>query len=202
MWPLLSENPSGAEFAFWICAIGGTFFFLLRIAFFIIGGMGSEDMDGHDGHDGHDAHDHADSHSDFAFKLVSINSLSSFVMMFGWSGLTAIKEYGLTDGVAIFIALLVGFVTMTITAYMFVWAMKFVSTGADFQIDQLIGKTAKVYQRIPAKGLGKIQISVNDLMREIDAESTSGVDIDSFTPVQVDKVIGTDRVSVSIISDN
>jgi hypothetical protein len=48
---------------------------------------------------------------------------------------------------------------------------------------------------------GKVQVSVNDLMREIDAESTSGEEIASFTPVTVDKVIGVDRVSVSIISD-
>ena len=191
---ILGSISSGTELVLWICALTGTLFFLIRVILLLVGGIGAEDMD-MDGELSGDVHD--STHTDIAFKLVSFNSIGAFIMMFGWTGLTALVEFKLGTGLSLIIALLVGFVTMSITAYIFYWAFKLQSAGANFSIDDVVGKPAKVYQRIPEGGKGIIHVTVNGMLREIDAKSENGEAIDAFTNVQIEKVVGAGTVSVS-----
>lgn len=201
--PFISSNPSNMEYTFWMCAVGGTLFFLLRVMVAVVGGFGHDDFDT-DGHgdvhahdvDGHDAHDGHGHESDVAFKLLSLNSVSAFIMMFGWAGLTAYSEYQLGNFLSFLIALVVGFITMMLTSYLFVLAHKLTSEGANFKIEQTVGQTAKVYQRIPANGRGKIHITVNGMLRELDALSEGDEEIESFNPVTITEVVAPSLVRV------
>ena len=84
---------------FWSCALGGTVFFTVRLILMLVGG----DMDG--SMDGIDGDMDGDTHSDAAFELISVNTLTAFIMMFGWAGLTAYKQFGLSVMVSTVIAI-------------------------------------------------------------------------------------------------
>ena len=198
--PWLADDATGTEITFWLCALGGTLFFVLRVLLVLVAGLGSEGFDvDHDGHIDTHAHDGVD--SDTAFKLISFNSISGFAMMFGWAGLTSYVQFALGPWISVVLAGLVGFLTMVLTAYMFKWAYKLTSDGADFNLEQLVGKTGQVYQRIPADGQGKIQIGHNDMLREVFAQSESGKDIESFATVEVRRVISPTVVSVQRVEE-
>lgn len=200
---------SGTESAFWGCALFGTVFFALRVAMMVFGGFGAHDMDGghHDG-DLHGAghgvgHGDADGHhssqlqeTDPSFKLFTINTITGFFMMFGWSGLTAYKQFGLGAGLAIPIALAAGLVTMVATAAIFRGALRLQSSGAQFDAAGTVGAKANVYVKIPAGGKGQVQLSHNGVTRTLDALAEDGSEIPSFQGVVVVKAVDSKTVTV------
>lgn len=191
----LPEDPTGFQMMFWVCALGGTLFFLLRVVLVLVVGFGADDMDtGVDGHGdaGVDAHDVE--HTDAAFKLLSLNTISAFIMMFGWSGLTSSVEFNLGSYSSIVIASVVGIGTMYATGWFFRAIWKLSSSGADFKLEQAIGQTARVYSRIPVNGIGKIHIKVNGLLREVDASGIGTSEIESFVDVVVKEVKGSTAI--------
>src|SRR3970040_851782 len=73
------------EIFYWASAIVGGILFLFRTALLFIGGdIGDTDGDG-DVFDG-------DGDSDFSFKLLSLQGLTAFFMMFGLSGLAFVSS--------------------------------------------------------------------------------------------------------------
>lgn len=196
------QNANGTEMVFWGAAILGTVFFFLRIVMMIVGGF-ADDM-GHDAaHDGMDSAD-GDTHdgdgSDASFKLVSLNSITGFIMMFGWAGLASYVQFQLNGALSILIAFIVGLLCMVITAYLFKLAMKLHSPGAHFDINNSIGTTGEVYLRIPATEIGKVKLNVNSETRIVEAVSADKVEIDSFKRVEIISVVNTDTVSVREIN--
>lgn len=173
---------------FWYCAIGGTAFFMIRLVMMLIG----HDFDSHG-----DGGIHMDTHSDAAFQLFSINSVTSFLMMFGWGGLTAYIQFKLGSTLSILIAIFVGIAAMFTIALIFKLAMRLVSKGEEFKIEDTVGLNASVYQRIPAEGSGKVNVSLpGGILKELDAISEEKVVIDSFKTVKVVKVIDNKTISV------
>jgi hypothetical protein len=169
---------------FWLCAISGTLFFALRLLMMLIGSDGADgdlDFEG----------------SDHAFEVLSITSITAFIMMFGWSGLTCHLQYGYSSPKSILIALGVGVFAMMTIAWLFQIAKSLTSRGSVFNIDDAIGLNAQVYQEIPAKGIGKINVTMRKgFSRELDASSTDNVKIASFQSVKIVKVVDARTVSV------
>ena len=176
-------NAQGFELVFWVAALGGTLFFVLRVV------MGLTGMDFH-------AHDTGGvgAHSDFAhdaqgtfdaFKVFSLYSIAAFIMMFGWVGLAATKEMHLGHFAATLLAIVVGVGTMILTAYFFYTTRKLESTGTVFSLDALKGKRCSVYQRIPQGGRGVIHVTQEGILREIEAINEGLGDLDSFAEVQI-----------------
>lgn len=181
------------EIAFWICAVGGTVFFILKTLLMIVAGI-DHDLDvNHDattlGHEGVDG-------SDAAFKLLSINSLTGFVMMFGWIGLSAYKQFYLSGTGSFVVAFVGGSITFFITAKLFKAAGSLVDPGSQFRISETIGMSATVYQSIPAEGKGQIQIDSSGLTRELDAVSKDGESISSGQMIKVVEIIDPHTVAV------
>lgn len=173
---------------FWLCAMGGTLFFVLRVILLVVAGD-TNDI-GDDLVIGHHSSDHA-------FEVFSVNSISAFIMMFGWAGLTFYLQMGLSAVFALGGALAVGVLAMYLTVWLFRQAAKLVSRGEEFKIERLVGTTATVYQQIPAQGTGKINASVpNGITRELMAVSEDKTAIASFQKVQVVKVVDQNTVSV------
>ena len=67
--------------------------------------------------------------------------------------------------------------------------LKLQSNGA-FDINDAVGKICQVYMRIPADGMGKVQVSFNGSIQELDARSAGPNPIQSGAKVRVTSVVG------------
>jgi hypothetical protein len=79
-------------------------------------------------------------------------------------------------------------------------AFRLTSRGADYRIEQALGKRAMVYQRIPPNGRGKIQLPLSGLTRDIEAVAEKGVSVPSFADVEVLEVVDARTVKVKPIA--
>ncbi len=180
------SNPHTiSESFFWFCAIVGTIIFIIRMLLNIIG-FGFEDQIG----------DTTSGQSDDAFHIFSLHSLSGFFMLFGWSGLASLIQFSLPIFASSLIALIMGSFMLLLTHLIFKAAKNLISKGDQFILDDSIGRQGVVYQQIPANGVGTIQVSVNNIMRELDAVSENRIPIPSFCSVQVVHVISEKVVAV------
>jgi hypothetical protein len=134
--------------------------------------------------------------SDGAFKLLSLNSVTGFIAMFGWAGLAAYSQYQLPFSAALLIAAAAGFGVLVITAALFYFAMKLKSPGAEFDITQAAGTMAEVYLQISPPQTGKISSAVNGVKHEFDAVSDNGEMIPSFEKVRITRIIDSHTVAV------
>lgn len=159
------------ETLFWFCALAGTGMFIIQFFLYFIG----LDLDDSDSGSAHN------------FKWISKQALTGFLMMFGWVGLACKKELHYTSPASTLIAIASGLFAMLITGLIFKTARKLHSPGAQFSLEDAIGKKAFVYQQIPKEGSGKISISLYGMTYEIEALSLNGEEIPSFTQVEIIK---------------
>lgn len=180
---------------FWASAIVGTTLFALRVLMALIGGsfdMDDTDLDTFDTDGDTDFHQH----SRPSLKLFSLHSLSGFFMMFGWVGLACTIQLGLPSFNAFLWALLAGFIVMLLTALLFKGILSLQDAGAVFSIEKTVGLVGTVYQTIPSRGQGKIQVVVDGVTRELLAQSEDSTYIESFNLVKVVRVIDHEIVEV------
>ncbi len=167
---------------FWLCAIGGTVSFGAKFIFSVLGGLD------------HDLDFDSDLGTDQSFGLLSITTIAGFLMMFGWSGLAASEQFNLSDGWALGIALLCGSGTFFSTSWL-VRKLKLLGSGGEaFRIEDTLELIGTVYQKIPAQGIGKIQVNVNEFVREIQAFSDQ--ELDSGRLIKVESVLNSTTVKV------
>ncbi|MDR1429926.1 MAG: hypothetical protein LBI85_06515 [Spirochaetaceae bacterium] len=184
---------------FWGAAIFGSVFFALRVVLFVVGGFGADAPDGEASLDGESAqlsHSQELEASDGAFKLLSLNSVTGFIAMFGWAGLAAYSQYNLPFFAALLIAAFSGLGVLFVTAALFYFAMKLKSPGAEFDIGRAVGTTAEVYLQISPPGTGKISFAVNGTKHECNAVSSGGKTIPSFEKVTITGIVDSHTVTV------
>jgi hypothetical protein len=174
-------------YIFWIAAAAGSLFFVLRTAVSIVSGFDSDNADELDASEG-------------AFKLLSLNSVTSFVAIFGWVGLACLYQFKLSLLVSVGIAAVFGFLAMFITVWLFRLAMRLKSGGAVFDIKESVGQNGEVYIRIPLGGAGRVTFTVNGIKHEFDAVSEDEGIIDSFERVTITRIIDSHTVAVRPIS--
>jgi len=120
--------------------------------------------------------------------LISIRNIFYFLLGFGWTG---VSFWNIITNPAILglVAVIGGCLFVAIFIFIFRQMMKLQSNGA-FDINESTGRICDVYLRIPAnnKGMGKVQISFNGSVQELDARTT-GEQIPSGTKVRVLRVI-------------
>jgi membrane protein implicated in regulation of membrane protease activity len=132
---------------------------------------------GHD-IDGH----HAD--SDAGFKLLSIQGITSFLMMFGLVGMALYHQSKVGTLFAMVGALAAGLASVWVMAKLFALVVKLQSSGT-IKIDSTVGAQGKVYLMIPENGIGKVLINVRNSLREYDAASHDQKRIETGVPVRV-----------------
>ena len=171
---------SAVEIFFFICAVVGSFFVLMKFAMMFMGMDHdvSHDfaLDGHDldaGSHGIDAH-HMD--SDTGFHILSLHGISSFLMMYRQSG------FGMLVSLAGAVA--AGCASVWIIARLFLMFNRLKSSGT-ITIDSTVGAQGKVYTKIPEKGAGRVLINTGNSLREYDASTNNGNSIETGTPVRV-----------------
>ncbi|MDR1285684.1 MAG: hypothetical protein LBJ88_05755 [Campylobacteraceae bacterium] len=170
---------------FWIAAVAGSVFFILRVAVSIVGGFDGDNTDELDATEG-------------AFKLLSLNSITSFIAMFGWVGLACGYQFKLSLLTSVVIAIICGFIAMFITAWLFKLAMKLKSSGVVFDIKESVGQNAEVYVRIPLGGVGRVILSINGTKHEFDAITEDEISINSFERVVITHIIDSHTVAVCL----
>ena len=173
---LFLNNTFSKDTFYWFCALAGSGMFIIQF-FLSLFGLN------HD-HDLVNDHGHFEAQS---FKWLTKQTLTGFLMFFGWVGLTCKREFALSSAASAIWAAAGGAVAVFATAFIFKIAKKLRSSGAVFRIEDAIGKEAIVYQRIPKNGLGKISVSLHHHTHEIDAISMTHEEISSFTQVQIVK---------------
>lgn len=176
---------------YWGIAIFASTIFVIQtvMSFIGIGDMDTDvdvDVDVNmDGVPDGDAMDNAN-----GMHLLSIRNIIYFMLGFGWTGISlwnTIENRILLAVVGVVVGCL--FVALFIT--IFRQMLKLQSNGA-FCINDAVGKTVDVYLRIPARreGMGKVQVSFNGSIQELDAMTDNEEQIPSGTKVKVLAVEG------------
>jgi len=181
-------NLSGVGKIFLTCAVVGGILFLVRLMmqFFSAGDLHADigvggDMDLTGGDIGHPD-------ADASFKLLSFQGLTAFFMMFGLVGLALLKQSEVGEGWAMLGALIAGIITMWVIGKIFSVMKRFQSSGT-MDNEKAIGQEGTVYLNILAGGTGKVQVVVQNHLREFDAISTDKEEIKTGERVMVVRVV-------------
>lgn len=185
--------------------IGGTLFVLRTILLLVGGGIGHDDFDTHfDGgidvdHDISLDADHTDSFadSDFSFKLLSMQGLTAFFMMFGLVGLALLKAK-IAVAITMFGGGVAGSFAVWVISLIFV-QMKRLQSDGTLNIQNAIGQSGSVYLIIPTKGTGQVQVTVQGALRIFDAISTDGDIIETGKKIRVSGTIDNNTLVVENI---
>lgn len=126
---------------------------------------------------------------DPSMNLFTFRNLVNFLLGFSWTGILfhdTFRSTALTMIVAVFVGLLLVFIVMML----FKWLAGMQQSGNINVYKSAVGCQGKVYLTIPAqrKGAGKIQITINESVREYDA-LTDTDEIPTGTPIRVVEVL-------------
>jgi hypothetical protein len=163
------------------CAVVGGAVLALQFVFLLFGGDAEA---GADGADLHGADSPGDGGADGVLRLLSIRTVAAFVTFFGLVGwLGHSKGWG--EGTSLVAAMSAGGLMMGLVAWLFAALHRLQSSG-NVDPAQAVGRTARVYLRIPGghSGKGKITVSVQGRARQYEAE-TSGSELATGSDVLV-----------------
>lgn len=193
MWDVLfnwSElvKLGGDGVTYFLMAAVGTTLFLIRLVFALFGGDGG-DFDA----------DHGGA-SDASFTLFSLLSVMAFIMGTGWMGLACRIDWGLSRPVSVVVAVGFGVLMMFFSAGLMYMTRK-LNRDVTYDTKTAVGRTARVYMTIPAKGdgQGKVQVSVSGRLMTVPAVS-NGPALEAFADVTVVGVRDDGTVIVDAIS--
>jgi len=168
---------------FTIPAIVGTVFFLGRLALMLVGGD-AEGLDAADAFDGDASFDD----SSEAFQVLSIQTIATFMMGFGWGGLGAYLGSGLPVFVAVPVGIVVGVAMVWFLAKLLGFVMGLQASGT-MPLYLALETTGTVYTEVPAagSGQGQVRVVVGDRERYLWA-TTEGEALPRDTEVKVVRV--------------
>ena len=167
-------------------AIAGTLMFLLRIAIGALFGG-----DGHDGDlsgDGTMTHDTSEFGADASFKLMTIQGMTAFVMMFGLVGL-ALRRGSHTSELTSIIGAFIAGMAMALVLAKIAQMMRGLKSSGTIQLQSAVGARGTVYLSIPAEGTGQAQVTVQNRLRMADARSADHQPIKTGEMIEVVDVI-------------
>lgn len=199
---------STLEYIYLACAIAGAIIFILRMILLVTTGFGGGDgdmdgmdigdMDGMDGLDGVDL-DGADfeapadldledvglEDTDFSFRFLSVQGVSSFIMMFGIVGLGIAKASPYAV-LSLSGATAAGVFTVWVVSRIFKVMTRLQSDGT-MQVENARGELGTIYLTIKAgEGqTGKVSVVVQGALRTLDAVSVHENEIKTGTKVKV-----------------
>lgn len=174
---------NGLETFFLACAIIGGFFVLVKLVMQFVGGHDHTDIALHHV-DGIDAQ-HTD--SDVGFRVISMQGLSAFFMMFGLVGLALYRQSRMGVLISITGAVAAGMVAVWVLGKLFQGAARLQSSGT-LKTADAVGCTGTVYLNIPEGGTGRVSLNFRNHLREFDAAEKNGGAVSTGTPVRVVQV--------------
>lgn len=147
---------------------------------------GGADIDMSDGHSG--------------MGLLTFRNFINFLIGFGWSAILLHSEVTSTS-VLIIISTLVGIALVAIVVFLFKWVSSMQQSGNIDVFTSAVNCVGKVYLKIPAnrQGEGKVQISINNAVREYNAV-TDGDQLPTGKDIRVVEVISDNTLLVEEVN--
>jgi membrane protein implicated in regulation of membrane protease activity len=178
------SDLSFLEIIYWIFTIiGGTLFILRTLMMFLGGELGDDALDAAL----ESGDDPSSDHGDAGFKLLSLQGLTAFFMMFGLVGL-AFLNTSLPSFLSVIGGILAGLLTFAALRLIFTQMKRLQSEGT-IQLKNTIGTQGSVYLNIPRNGTGQVQIVAQGALKVFDATSNSRQDLATGEKI---RVIGLD----------
>lgn len=127
--------------------------------------------------------------ADPSMNLLTFRNLVNFCMGFGWTAVL-MHEKIQSNALLIIVSVTVGILLVTVVMWIFKWLSGMQQTGNIDVHKSAVGCEGKVYLTIPGerKGEGKVQITINNAVREYDAV-TDGETIPTGKAIKVTEVI-------------
>lgn len=127
--------------------------------------------------------------ADPSMNLLTFRNLVNFCLGFGWTAVL-MHEKIQSNALLIIVSVIVGILLVTVVMWIFKWLSGMQQTGNIDVHKSAVGCEGKVYLTIPGerKGEGKIQITINNAVREYDAV-TDGETIPTGKAIKVTEVI-------------
>jgi hypothetical protein len=176
-----------ADSVFFLCAVLGGGVFVIRTLLQLVG-FGADTDDLH-----HDA--------DAGFRILSLQGLSAFFMMFGLVGLALVRESKIGEAPALGIAALAGVGSMWLIGKLFGMMTKLQSSGT-LNMQNAIGQSGTVYLTVPKSGRGKVEVVVQGRLGVFEATTHLGGDIATGARVRVVAIESGDTLIVEPLDLN
>lgn len=127
--------------------------------------------------------------ADPSMNLLTFRNLVNFCMGFGWTAVL-MHEKIQSNALLIIVSVIVGILLVTVVMWIFKWLSGMQQTGNIDVHKSAVGCEGKVYLTISGerKGEGKVQITINNAVREYDAV-TDGETIPTGKAIKVTEVI-------------
>lgn len=120
--------------------------------------------------------------------LFSVRGFFGFFLGLGWGGLIALQR-GFSGLTATLVGVGTGFI-IAVALALLMRAINSLRSDGTLKMENAIGRTGTVYQRIPARrgGQGKVQIMVQGRLQTLEAVTDSDTDIAPQQEVQVTSI--------------
>ncbi|MEZ4279650.1 MAG: hypothetical protein R3F21_08585 [Myxococcota bacterium] len=137
-------------------------------------------------------------HSDLdaGTRLISIQGIAAFLMMFGLVGLAAMREAGLSPPVAVVIALVAGFASMWAVAKVFE-AMVGLQSSGTLDLAAAVGQEGVVYLTVKPGSGGQVQVSIQGRLGVYDAQTQGAGELATGRAI---RVVGV-RANALVVED-
>ena len=167
----------------WSIAIATSLIFILETVLTFIG------ID-HDGSLDMDTSADGSFESEPSMNLYTFRNLVNFLLGMSWTAIL-LKEKIASTALLMIIAVAVGVLLVAAVMYMFKWLSKMQQSGNIDVYKSAVGCIGKVYLTIPAqrKGAGKVQITINESVREYDALTDSESELKTGASIKVVEVL-------------
>jgi len=191
-------NMSSIDVFFLICAVIGGALFLVRTVLFFMGGIGDTDLDGDIGGVDLDLDGDIDpsfdgglddslGDTDTSFRILSVQGITAFFMMFGLVGL-AVSTGAQNSFLAVLGGLASGMAAVWFISKIYSGMAKLQADGT-MKFENATGKEGTVYLKIPKGGTGQVRVSVQGALRVLDAISADGEEIKTGENIRVEKIV-------------
>jgi len=129
-------------------------------------------------------------------NLYTFRNFVNFILGFGWSAIL-LQEKIHSVPLLLIVSAVVGVALVAVVMYLFKWLSGMQQSGNINVYKSAVGCNGTVYLTIPGErgGEGKVQISINNAVREYDAV-TDGDVLKTGTPIRVTEVINANTVLV------
>ena len=179
----------------WCIAIASSLIFIIETVLTFIGADVEMDMDtDFDVPDG-------GFEGDPSMNLYTFRNLVNFLLGMSWTAIL-LQEQIASKALLMIIAFAVGALLVFAVMMMFKGLSKMQQSGNIDVYKSAIGCNGKVYLTVPAerKGTGKVQININNSIREYDALTDSEDDLKTGTSIKVTEVLDTNTLLVEEIN--
>lgn len=185
------QSLYGFEKIFWFIALLFSVLFIIQTILSFAGGDGDEAFG--------DADASVENDTGIGYGFLTIKNFIAFFTIFGWTGV-ALSGTGVGKVWIIIFSVVAGCAVVAMMIFLMNSMSKLKESGT-LKMENALGKTATVYLHIPAKrkGVGKIIVTVQGTMRELNAVTNDDTDIITGSIVKVTEITGDNMLGVTHI---